>query len=461
MDLSELIKKILEELADAIENNKKTDQLLNEIIKSKSPYQIVNQYTKLITELTMNAINSNIDGLLPDDRFSQELADMLFLPILENDYELIINACKVAQIEINKQVGVNLKPQVAKYDKYYSYKVSNAACKYAEYDEAAKAYTESTMMSSNLKYVDDIIKENMRFHTESGLSPMVSRIYDGVGLQNRKVPCQWCIQRAGKNVPYLEAKARGMFERHEGCGCEIEYVSSDGTKTHQYKKGEWEKEKQRSDRISLSNMLEPGNNAQRRNYSIISNALNDAEVKKIMSEFEPIPSNKVVTLLREEYQKWIDTLSEFEKNSIRKYTKNIEMKNVDPLYLRVNRALRKQLILLPDEQRIIENVSNALHKVKLKERILLYRNTDKDYYKDYDIGSIIFENAFLSTSVTFKGALNKEYLTVLLAPEQTQGAYIELLSKYPRQREFLIDRNTIYRVVFKKGKVTILEVLAK
>ena len=75
--------------------------------------------------------------------------------------------------------------------------------------------------------VDRSIKENVKFLDASGMKTTVTRVYSGKGLKDG--PCQWCLDREGTDVPVGEAEARGMFARHEGCGCQIDYKTEKGT----------------------------------------------------------------------------------------------------------------------------------------------------------------------------------------------------------------------------------------
>lgn len=79
---------------------------------------------------------------------------------------------------------------------------------------------------------DDSLKTNADFQDKAGLEVRVSRTYDGVGLSGGR-ECQWCLDRECSNVTLDEAYRIGAFQRHPGCGCEIEYTSARGIKTIQ------------------------------------------------------------------------------------------------------------------------------------------------------------------------------------------------------------------------------------
>ena len=102
-----------------------------------------------------------------------------------------------------------------------------------DYQKAISSLRRQTELSSN-KFVDHVQRKNAAFQSND-FDVTVSRTYDRVGLSEGRT-CKWCLARTGKNVPYDLAVKMGMFERHEGCHCEIEY-NNHGEKTYQYRKG--------------------------------------------------------------------------------------------------------------------------------------------------------------------------------------------------------------------------------
>lgn len=48
---------------------------------------------------------------------------------------------------------------------------------------------------------------------------------------------------------------------------------------------------------------------------------------------------------------------------------------------------------------------------------------------------------------------------IIYAPKGAKGAYIEKLSKYPKQREFLFDKDCVYRIRSINGNTLEMEVL--
>ncbi|MDE7389512.1 MAG: minor capsid protein [Lachnospiraceae bacterium] len=177
-------------------------------------------------------------------------------------------------------------------------------------------------------------------------------------------------------------------------------------------------------------------------------------------EFEPLDQNRVVNILRQESDEWIQSLSDEERRSIEKYTKNNDKDNQEKFYARLNKMLRGKI---PENDRLryhAENISRGLKKNKLKHDIICYRSVDVNPVEGLQVGDTFEPKQFFSTSVTQSGALNKKCKIKILVPKGSNGAYIEKLSKYPKQREFLLDKDCKYRVKYNKNNKVILEVLS-
>lgn len=62
-------------------------------------------------------------------------------------------------------------------------------------------------------------------------------------------------------------------------------------------------------------------------------------------------------------------------------------------------------------------------------------------------------------SIIENGALKKRFKYVILAPEGTKGAYIENISAFKGQYEFLLDYNCEFKLTAKNGRIIYLEVV--
>ena len=94
-----------------------------------------------------------------------------------------------------------------------------------------------------------------------------------------------------------------------------------------------------------------------------------------------------------------------------------------------------------------------------RSTIICYRNLDINLYRDYDVNDIFIEDQFISTSVVKSAALDKPYKVTIYVPKGSLCAYIESISKFPKQRELLLDKGNKYRVLSKKENEIELEVI--
>ncbi|WP_283683326.1 phage minor capsid protein [Parablautia sp. Marseille-Q6255] len=184
-----------------------------------------------------------------------------------------------------------------------------------------------------------------------------------------------------------------------------------------------------------------------------------AQSKRPLANFRALPKEKVVDVLREDSKEWIETLSEDEKNAIQKYTYNSGDKKPNRFFERLNAMLRGDL---PEDKKLrtyADIISSALNKSRIKRDVIAYRNLDVDLYSGFEVNDLIIEEQFISTSVSKRAALEKPYKVVIYIPKGSRGAYIEAISKYPKQRELLLDKGTIFRVISKKENVIELQVI--
>ncbi|MFQ8721551.1 MAG: phage minor capsid protein [Enterocloster sp.] len=181
--------------------------------------------------------------------------------------------------------------------------------------------------------------------------------------------------------------------------------------------------------------------------------------RRPLANFKAVPSGQVVQILRKDSEGWIQELTDKEKRAIQKYTYNSGDKKPNRFFERLNAMLRGDL---PEDEKLriyADIISSALNKSRIKRDVIAYRNLDVDLYSGFEVNDLIIEEQFISTSVSKRAALEKPYKVVIYIPKGSGGAYIESISKYPKQRELLLDKGTIFRVISKKENVTELQVI--
>lgn len=194
-------------------------------------------------------------------------------------------------------------------------------------------------------------------------------------------------------------------------------------------------------------------NAQKRSAYAVKNAL-----PKIQN-FNPLPENQVVDVLRKEAQPWIDKLSAAEQDAIQKYTYNPGDQRPNRFFERINRMLRGDSEEDAHLRMYAERISDALKRSPLEHDVLCYRAMEFNPFDGMQVGDIVCPGQFYSTSVVKSGSLKKDFRITICARSGSLAGYVEPLSKFKEQRELLFDKDTLYRVLLSKEKEVVLEVI--
>ena len=185
----------------------------------------------------------------------------------------------------------------------------------------------------------------------------------------------------------------------------------------------------------------------------------ESDIIEEKTDFEPLPADTVVPVLREDSNEWINRLSPEEVRAIKKYTKNSGDPKDDKFYARLNSMIRGDI---PEDDTLkyySDVISGAIAKFELKHDIICYRSVNYNPVEGMKVGDIYEPKQFISTAVVASRALKGDYDIIIIAKKGSTGAYIELLSKYPKQREFLFDRNLKYKVLKISDNEMTLEVV--
>lgn len=217
---------IIQMFTDRVFKDKSMQSLRSKISKDGT-FEDVEEYAKLLGEILDDTIKD-----VPIDELEPILEA---LTKLEGKY--INGVSSFVQQRINKELNTELGAVIEEKTQNLVLETYRQS-KYVENPEDLYTKLKNSAITENLKQVDNFQKKNAEFHNNIGFGVTVTRIYDEIGLRDRTQPCQWCLSRCGVDVPYDEAIDRGMFERHEGCGCKIIYKTVDFTSV-QRRKGAW------------------------------------------------------------------------------------------------------------------------------------------------------------------------------------------------------------------------------
>lgn len=153
--------------------------------------------------------------------------------------------------------------------------------------------------------------------------------------------------------------------------------------------------------------------------------------------------------LAESHESWLSSLTEEEKFFIEKYTRN-GFKNVNG-YLGGHDDSWKQTWTKDEVNEMIDNIESGIDKCVTAEDVVVTRTFNDVELGKFDVGDVVRIEQFVSTSITDreqKNLLSKAYIYV--PANVGQGAYVDGLSSFPSDEEYLINKGQQFLIVNKQ-----------
>lgn len=216
--MSEFTDELLEKITTEYDELKLYDKQIVMILKSiesSSNYNNAYSYGKKLAKRLADIMEKN----MPNGEAYYGTLLQILEPSIKNLYTDITNACVTIQNNKNAIAGLGIKAQTNAMSKQMASVMASRLSLDPDYEKALVDYS--------AEVVDKNLKANMKFGEKLGFGVKVTRTYDGIGIRYRKDACQWCLNRAGtkqfRNA--TEAGYDPIFERHNGCGCMIDYTN--------------------------------------------------------------------------------------------------------------------------------------------------------------------------------------------------------------------------------------------
>ena len=442
-------KKLVEQISSSFYNSVRGNSKIQRIITDgASTSEEVAWLAKLLGAYLRSAVAQNFtDVELLEGEAMSELAKEILEPLMKYSYTLISKANMNVVAIFNEQNSISITPKLPDFPK-------------ARFDQIVSAAGEEGKLRETILRRISVVPETVVTNMRDQNTRAVAKTYSSAGFEtyikrsDGAGCCNWCSKLVGK-FEYPENTPKDVFRRHDNCNCIVTYVCGK-MRQNVHSKETWEQpdvtvpELTRNPDVTVPELAR--------------GLLTEGEKSGIIYQgnslhFVPLTQETVVPILRKESDEWIKQLSKEEERAIKKYTKNSGDPKDDKFYARLNSMLRGEYPSDSTLEYYSKLISNGLSKYELKNDIICYRALSFDAYEGFNIGEIFIEPQFVSTSVTKSKALNLPFKITIRVPQGGRGAYIENLSKYPNQREFLIDKNVPFRVISKTNDHIELEMI--
>lgn len=248
-ETNDIVPELLQEIQDEFDKLSKQDidiqRILGVIASGKGTYEDVNEYAIRLGEILSKVYSNKITKeLLPDGKMYYNIAKRTIEPTMLKNFELISDASLKVQSSLNKAAKINLKPISPQLNQFKVDSIINKVT--SNQFEKVAFILQDPIIHFSQEIVDDSIKRNAEFHSQTGLHPKITRKVRG-GC------CEWCMNLAG-TYSYPEDIPDDIYRRHDRCRCEVLYDPGEGKQVQNVHTKSWENKKEEIEkRISFSN----------------------------------------------------------------------------------------------------------------------------------------------------------------------------------------------------------------
>ena len=183
----------------------------------------------------------------------------------------------------------------------------------------------------------------------------------------------------------------------------------------------------------------------------IATSRSEETTPAMISPMEYAPADKET--MEETAAEWELGLSDSQKEAIKGYTN--EGYGIINGYLRTEDEARKDRLItlytdLPDN---INNIDEAIKGYELQENITVYRQAESDIVGGLEVGDKFHDSGYASTTITESVTDDIDgdvFMEIDIPAGEGRGAYIDALSAYGGEDEFLLARGSDFEVIEKR-----------
>ncbi len=487
-----LLEMIESQFDESTLNSSKIKNVLKKLDSKKASYSDVNDFAIEVGEILAEIFGKNISSAaLPDGRMYYNIAERLLNPTMTKNHEMISDFARQVQTELNHQSGIRIRAQVPELNQDKIDGIINRISSEKNFDDI-KWILEEPIVHFSQSVVDDTIKLNAEFHAKAGLQPQITRTVSG------HKPCKWCKNLAG-TYDYYDAPD-DIYRRHDRCRCIVEYEPGNGKRQDVWSKkwNNYDKE----EKIERRKQIDPSEDKYSTPDSInkrllfLRNEMDkledeewgnlteeqaerlydkyDTEYGRLAEKLSVLKYNKdedttyiyskgdPLEFFRSNsnYEEWKNNLTIAEKEVVLSYTGN-GYKNINEILRDGEEAYLNNFMYkgtpMEYKQKMIRHakeMQQIVDNFEVKEDFITYRAISGSFG---DLGELkdveVFDSGFMSTSIDqkvtkdFAGGDSNVFFSIRVKKGTKVGAYLDELSDYSGEKEFLIKPNTKFKVI--------------
>lgn len=325
-ELSALADTIIEEYRRRTGNEEMVASFIEKVGKSGTYSDVYGLAKKAGLNLETAIINAWEYG---DEVYFDTMKDLL-KKVSGPMYEDIATACEYIQTNMNDATQVKLKAQRSTIN---DFDLGDIAARMKN-----KKITDISgeMQTLGCKMVDDNEQANMDLLTNVGFEIIVTRRYDDIGLRRwtkYSEKCKFCEEREGTHrfKTTKEARNSGVFARHPGCSCSIDYSTVKPKKieqdVHNTKEAIRSEEQEQSRKAEVKKNLKNLEQADKEKRLSNENVNQERQInidKNNVKEVNRATNVKAYLAIDSKYQVYVSETSNLKEKGLRNIEKTID-----------------------------------------------------------------------------------------------------------------------------------------
>lgn len=192
-------------------------------------YELASQAGKQMGQLTVGMFQQ----LAPNGQITEDIARSILPEALQANHDVVTQFTAQLQRTMNEKLGIGIKPLAPDLKPERVEGLIKEVARSEAFDNV-KNKLASQIETLSMSHVDDAMRENAKVMRDLGFETTVIRKYHeeerttpSHGAKGDSHACVWCAAREtpAEGVSVKEAYDMGVFERHDGCHCTIEYIT--------------------------------------------------------------------------------------------------------------------------------------------------------------------------------------------------------------------------------------------
>ena len=216
MDYDAILRKIIRRYGIETENIRAMQVIESKLKRHTATYADAGNYAQEIGRILTDIFREYLPEALTDEKLYRAAAEVLVKQPMIRAGSDVGKVAKAIQEDLNRGAGIGMNAIVPGLNQDQIDGIITGICNAETFAGSEELFMDQ--VGNFLEgHVDDFVRENAGFQSDSGLTILVQRIADAKC-------CRWCSNLAGTyQYELVRDKGDDVWRRHNNCHCQIIY----------------------------------------------------------------------------------------------------------------------------------------------------------------------------------------------------------------------------------------------